>query len=101
MVALVLAACGGLPVPPRREPAVLPAGAATARATGIVRDVSPDGRTFTLYSGLTLRWPDPPAFVTDDLQPEAFVRVEYARVGDENVVTDITIQKPYESEGRE
>jgi hypothetical protein len=101
LAALLLAACSVLPPPSGREPAVVPAGAPTATASGVVRDVSPDGRTFTLHDGLTLRWPNPPAFVRDDLQPEAFVRAEYARVGGENVVTSITIHKPYESEGRE
>ena len=47
----------------------------TLVATGTVKLASPTGREFTLWDGRKFVVPRPPAFVTDELRPGAFVRL--------------------------
>lgn len=66
----------------------------TLVATGTVKLASPTGREFTLWDGRTFVVPRPPAFVTDELRPGAFVHAVYAVVDTRNVVTELTVHGP-------
>ncbi|MGH7267466.1 MAG: DUF1344 domain-containing protein [Candidatus Rokuibacteriota bacterium] len=66
----------------------------TLVAAGTVKFASPTGREFTLWDGRTFVVPRPPAFVTDELMPGAFVNAVYAVVDGRNVVTELTVHGP-------
>jgi hypothetical protein len=92
VTALVLLAAPGLGgadiIAARTAP---PGLTGTHVAAGTVRVASPTGREFTLWDGRTFVVPRPPAFVTDELTPGAFVHAVYAVVDGRNVVTELTV----------
>lgn len=63
-------------------------------ATGTVKTASPTGREFTLWDGRTFVVPKPPAFVSDDLMPGAFVHAVYTTMDGQNIVTELTVHRP-------
>ena len=64
-----------------------------AEIEGIVTSVSPSGESFTVGT-TAFSFPDIPMGVLDRLRPGAFVHVQFAKEGAENVVTAISVQGP-------